>query len=221
MEAKTTGAAVGGSVRYVLSTSASVFSQIAVRPKIWVCDAFFDSTECEHLIAQGAPLLTPARVYADSTGATTTSSARTAHEAFLTGSHRDSVVRRLEARVAAAIGASAEHLFPTQILRYEANELHVAHLDALDSAKLDERLWADGGQRVATCVVYLSEVQGGDTIFPRASVRIHPTRGRALYFHNVDEYGSTDPSSLHGSTPVEHGTKWAAVYFVHERRIAK
>lgn len=61
-----------------------------------------------------------------------------------------------------------------QILRYEHGQKYEPHVDYL----IDKRNRIRGGHRVATLLMYLSDVErGGETVFPHAKVRI--------FFHNI------------------------------------
>lgn len=66
-----------------------------------------------------------------------------------------------------------------------------------------------GGQRVASFIVYLNTPEaGGETVFPKAKLRVKPEKGKALLFYNVDPEGKEDPMSFHGGAPVIAGEKW-------------
>ena len=66
-----------------------------------------------------------------------------------------------------------------------------------------------GGQRMATFMIYLADTEeGGETIFPKADLKVHPQKGKAVMFFNVDSNGKEDPMSFHGGAPVLKGEKW-------------
>ena len=74
-----------------------------------------------------------------------------------------------------------------------------------------------GGQRIATFLMYLSPPgEGGTTLFPQANLEVFPQKGDALLFYNVDLGGENDLRSLHASSPVLEGAKWAAVKWIRE-----
>ena len=73
----------------------------------------------------------------------------------------------------------------------------------------------EGGQRVATMLMYLSDVEvGGETVFPYIpapedqpegvspcadqGLSVHPRRGDALLFYNLDMDGEVERQTLHG-----------------------
>lgn len=68
-----------------------------------------------------------------------------------------------------------------------------------------------GGQRIATLIMYLNDVEaGGSTVFPEVGLDVLPRRGNAVYFAYCTETGVLDPRSLHGGSPVGAGEKWIA-----------
>ena len=95
---------------------------------------------------------------------------------------------KLLAAVSALLGAPLEHFEEPQLVRYQAGQMFSWHYDALPP-------FHPGGQRAATCLVYLNDVaEGGRTTFrdlrlggtdaegrPRR-VEVAPKKGRALLF---------------------------------------
>ena len=62
--------------------------------------------------------------------------------------------------------------------------------------------WADeGGQRVATCILYLNDVEtGGRTVFDKAGVAVTPRAGHACVFY-PSSGGPPDDATTHFSEP--------------------
>ncbi|CAI0382438.1 unnamed protein product [Linum tenue] len=118
-----------------------------------------------------------------------------------------------------------------QILHYEIGQKYEPHFDYF----LDEFNTKNGGQRTATLLMYLSDVEeGGETVFPSAKANsstvpwwdelsecgkkglsLKPKMGNALLFWSTRPDASLDPSSLHGSCPVIIGNKWSATKWMH------
>ena len=77
-------------------------------------------------------------------------------------------------------------------------------------------LLANGGQRVATVVMYLNTPEcGGATTFPDAHFEAAAIKGNAVFF----SYDRAHPASrsLHGGAPVVAGEKWIATKWLRER----
>jgi prolyl 4-hydroxylase len=107
-----------------------------------------------------------------------------------------------------------------QILHYHIGGEYKPHYDYFppQDTGSDPHL-ATGGQRQATLIIYLNDVeQGGETIFPDTSLSITPRRGSAVYFSYCNSAGQVDPATLHGGAPVLRGEKWIATKWVRERR---
>ncbi|KAL6960684.1 putative prolyl 4-hydroxylase 7 [Sarracenia purpurea var. burkii] len=123
-----------------------------------------------------------------------------------------------------------------QILRYEIGQKYEPHFDYFDD-NVNQQL---GGYRVATVLMYLSDVKrGGETVFPDSEVKdaqpkddnwsdcaqdgyaVKPNKGDALLFFSLHPNATTDELSLHGSCPVIEGEKWSATKWIHVRSFEK
>ena len=57
------------------------------------------------------------------------------------------------------------------------------------------------------------------TFFPKARLRVQPSMGDALLWHNTDPGGRVDPRSVHASEPVRsHAVKWVLSKWLRARR---
>ena len=96
------------------------------------------------------------------------------------------------------------------------------HMDAFDpNTPIGKSSFDRGGQRVLTCLFYLSDVdEGGGTCFPELNLNVKPEIGRLIIFHNT-RLGSSidrDPRLLHGGLPVLAGEKWACSFWFHSEK---
>ncbi|HVL77202.1 MAG TPA: 2OG-Fe(II) oxygenase, partial [Noviherbaspirillum sp.] len=148
---------------------------------------------------------------ADRDGDNQVTSLRTSRGAMLQRAETE-LVARIEARLAALTRWPAERGEGLQLLRYEKGNEYRPHFDWFDPALPGPaRHLERGGQRLATIVMYLSDVEaGGGTTFPEAGLQIQPRRGHAVFFANTDRFHVPDPRSLHAGEPVERGVKYIA-----------
>ena len=137
--------------------------QISWSPRAQVYHNFLTPEECDHLIAIARPKMSVASVVDKKTGASKPSDVRTSTGHFLRRAE-DPVVKRIEERIAAFAMIPVDHGEGIQILRYERGQKYDPHFDYFT----DDENVKHGGQRVATVLMYLSDVErGGETVFPR------------------------------------------------------
>ncbi|GKU97048.1 hypothetical protein SLEP1_g10230 [Rubroshorea leprosula] len=201
-------------------------------PRVFTYKGFLSHEECDHLIDLGKDKLVRSVVGDNSTE----SEIRTSSGMFLV-KHQDEVVADIEARIAAWTFLPEENAESIQILRYQHGQKYEPHFDFFYDKVYHEEL---GGHRVATVLMYLSDVEsGGETFFPSSQAGItqgrhgswsecakrgyavKPRKGDALLFFNLHLNGTTDVYSLHGSCPVIKGEKWSATKWIHARTFHK
>jgi prolyl 4-hydroxylase len=143
---------------------------------------------------------------------------RTSHDISLTRGE-NGLVQRIERRLAALSHWPVERGERLQVLRYGVGEEFRAHFDWMDaSSPGPSRQLANGGQRLATFVIYLSDVEaGGRTSFPAIGLEVAPRKGSALFFLNTDSRRVPDKLALHAGTPVIKGVKFLANKWLRER----
>jgi len=106
---------------------------------------------------------------------------------------------------------------PYQVANYGLGGRYTPHLDttsyACDAKKPvaeEMKLYMQSkGDRIATVMVYLSNVEmGGGTVFPLLGIRSLPVEGDAIFWLNTLSDGSCDLLTKHGGCPVLVGSKW-------------
>ncbi|KAL6591548.1 hypothetical protein ACP70R_050051 [Stipagrostis hirtigluma subsp. patula] len=203
---------------------------ISWEPRAFVYHNFLSKEECEYLIGLAKPHMAKSTVVDSTTGKSKDSRVRTSSGMFLQRG-RDKVIRAIEKRIADYTFIPAEHGEGLQVLHYEVGQKYEPHFDYF----LDEYNTKNGGQRMATMLMYLSDVEeGGETIFPDANVNssslpwynelsecarkglaIKPKMGDALLFWSMKPDATLDPLSLHGGCPVIRGNKWSSTKWMH------
>ncbi|KAH7523468.1 hypothetical protein FEM48_Zijuj06G0014500 [Ziziphus jujuba var. spinosa] len=186
--------------------------------------------ECEYLIGLAKPHMAKSTVVDSATGRSKDSRVRTSSGMFLKRG-RDKIIRDIEKRIADFTFIPVEHGEGLQVLHYEVGQKYDAHFDYF----LDEFNTKNGGQRIATLLMYLSDVEeGGETVFPSAKgnissvpwwdelsecgkkgLAVKPKMGNALLFWSMRPDATLDPSSLHGGCPVIKGNKWSSTKWMH------
>ncbi|KAI3912565.1 hypothetical protein MKW92_019845 [Papaver armeniacum] len=192
-------------------------------------NSFFPIKECDYLISIGAPRMKKSTVIDVKTGGSTASKVRTSSGMFMKRGVNE-VIRDIEERIADFTHIPVEHGEGLQILHYEVGQKYEPHYDYFEDELNTKR-----GQRIATLLMYLSDVEeGGETVFPRAKgnvsyppwkdesvecgkkgLAVKPKKGDALLFWNLKPDATKDPSSLHGGCPVIKGNKWSSTKWMH------
>ncbi|XVF63620.1 hypothetical protein PTKIN_Ptkin09bG0101300 [Pterospermum kingtungense] len=199
-------------------------------PRAFIYHNFLSNEECEYLINLAKPDMVKSTVVDSKTGKSKDSRVRTSSGMFLRRG-QDKIIRDIEKRIADYTFIPVEHGEGLQVLHYEVGQKYDAHFDYF----LDEFNTKNGGQRMATMLMYLSDVEeGGETVFPaakgnistvpwwdelsecgRQGLAVKPKMGDALLFWSMRPDATLDPSSLHGGCPVITGSKWSSTKWMH------
>ncbi|KAH9513593.1 hypothetical protein Btru_033446 [Bulinus truncatus] len=95
-----------------------------------------------------------------------------------------------------------------QVVNYGLGGHYEVHMDPFDAAPEQIEL-KDSGERIATFLIYLSDVQrGGSTVFTRVGVSVAPKKNMALFWYNFDTAHRRDDLTHHAGCPVLIGEKW-------------
>ncbi|KAK9107853.1 hypothetical protein Syun_023864 [Stephania yunnanensis] len=211
-------------------------TQLSWQPRAFLYKGFLSDEECDHLVELARGKLEESMVADNDSGKSIKSEVRTSSGMFLSKA-QDEIVSRVESRIAAWTFLPEENGEAIQILHYENGQKYEPHFDYFhDKANIEI-----GGHRIATVLMYLSQVgKGGETIFPDAEAKesqvkdddswsdcakkgyaVKAKKGDALLFFSLHPDATTDPSSLHGSCPVIEGEKWSATKWIHVRNFDK
>ena len=187
-------------------------------PRIVLFGNLLSTDECDQMIELSRGKLARSSVVNNETGAYDIHPHRTSYGTYFDRGEND-LIRRLETRIADLVQFPVENGEPIQILHYEPGGEYKPHYDYFDPRQPgNEQVLTQGGQRIATLVMYLNDVEaGGSTVFPEVGVDVLPRRGNAVYFAYCSETGALDARSLHGGSPVGAGEKWIATKWFRER----
>ena len=188
-------------------------------PACALLDGVLDPDECAQLIALARPRLAPSTIVDPGSGKDTVSLARTSEGMFFRLEEND-LVARIDRRVSQLMGMPLGNGEGLQVLRYPPGAASQPHYDFLmPSNDANRASIARSGQRVATLVMYLNDVEeGGATVFPEAGFAAGACQGSALWFEYCNAAGQLDPQSLHaGATPLS-GEKWIVTKWMRQRR---
>uniref|UniRef100_M4F1G9 Fe2OG dioxygenase domain-containing protein n=1 Tax=Brassica campestris TaxID=3711 RepID=M4F1G9_BRACM len=140
------------------------------------------------------------------------------------GAEKHSLVTEIP--IGATVITIGDHGEGLQVLHYEEGQKYEPHYDYF----VDDFNTKNEGQRMATMLMYLADVEeGGETVFPAANMNfsfvpwynelsacgkkglsIKPRMGDALLFWSMRPDATLDPSNLHGGCPVIRGNKWSS-----------
>ena len=187
-------------------------------PRVILFGNLLAPEECDQLIEMSRGKLARSSVVNAATGNYDVHPHRTsAGTHFARGENE--LIRRIEARISELVQIPMERGEPLQILHYQPGGEYRPHFDYFDPAQPgNEAVLQQGGQRIATLVMYLNDVEaGGSTVFPGVGLDVLPRRGNAVYFAYTTEAGELDKRSLHGGSPVSAGEKWIATKWFRQR----
>ncbi|KAJ4722295.1 putative Prolyl 4-hydroxylase alpha subunit [Melia azedarach] len=209
----------------------SKVKQVSWKPRAFVYEGFLTDLECDHLISLAKTGLKRSAVADNLSGESKLSEVRTSSGMFIPKG-KDAVVAGIEDKIATWTFLPKENGEDMQVLRYQHGQKYEPHYDYF----ADKVNIVRGGHRLATVLMYLSDVtKGGETAFPKAEpprrrnhetdddlsecakkgIAVKPRRGDALLFFNLDTNAIPDPLSLHGGCPVIEGEKWSATKWIH------
>ena len=124
---------------------------------------------------------------------------------------RDPVVAATSLRMHQITNLSMETAEQLQIANYGVGGLYNQHYDFLTDPSKHPKEFFQLYHRVATVLMYLSDVElGGTTAFIKAGVNVKPEKGGAVFWYNLRRDGSGDMDTLHAACPVLVGVKWVA-----------
>lgn len=187
-------------------------------PGIVLLGNVLSDEECDALVTHCESRLERSEVVSDAEGNVGTYPTRTSQGVMLPRGETP-LIAGIEARLEALAHWPVACSEGLQVVRYDVSDEYRAHVDWIDPnlPGLQQHL-QHGGQRVATFILYLSDVEaGGSTSFPSLGLEIVPRKGAALFFANTDSHLIPDELTLHAGNPVVKGIKFVANKWLRQR----
>jgi prolyl 4-hydroxylase len=190
-------------------------------PRIILFGNVLSDDECDALIGMSKGKLERSNVVNKETGRYDVHPDRTSEGTYFRRAENELIVR-IEARIAELTSCPLENGEPIQVLHYRPGAEYKPHYDYFNPADTGNRqVLSMGGQRIATLIMYLNDVEsGGSTVFPQIGLDVLPRRGNAVFFAYGDEQGNLDTRTLHGGSAVSAGEKWIATKWFRQRAYA-
>ncbi|XZG71573.1 2OG-Fe(II) oxygenase [Chitinibacteraceae bacterium HSL-7] len=191
------------------------------RPVVVVFEDVLSHEECDELIRQSEARLKRSAIVDPTTGVDTVIDDRTSYGTFF-HVRENEFITKLDERLAALMHWPVEKGEGIQILNYQIGAEYKPHYDYFPPQDAGSHAHlSNAGQRVATLVMYLNDVEeGGETIFPELGLSVPPRKGSAVYFEYCNSKSQVDPLTLHGGAPVRKGEKWIATKWLRERNFS-
>jgi prolyl 4-hydroxylase len=190
------------------------------RPRIAVFENLLSTAECKALIELARPKLTPSMMVDKASGELRPDPTRISDGTFFKRDE-DALISVIDQRIAELMQLPLSHGEELQILNYRVGGEYKPHYDYFPPHLPGSAPHIAIGQRIATMILYLNDVEaGGETNFPKIGLSIMPRAGNALYFSYLNSRGQVDPLTLHAGCPVITGEKWIATRWMREREYA-
>mmetsp|Transcript_7296 Transcript_7296/g.16015 ORF Transcript_7296/g.16015 Transcript_7296/m.16015 type:complete len:340 (-) Transcript_7296:524-1543(-) len=183
------------------------------RPPIYIVEGFLTHEECDQLIRVAGPLLQRSKTHAVAgSEATKGRTSLTCHLAKKTAPC-PVMMQKIQKLTNKPYG----HMELPQVARYTDSQRYVEHYDGVDpQTEAGRAFCASGGQRIATVLMYLNEVEdGGGTFFKRLNFEVRPRKGNAVIFFPGFINGELDHDALHAGMPPV-GTKWVSQVWIRQ-----
>ncbi|XP_067280828.1 prolyl 4-hydroxylase subunit alpha-2 isoform X2 [Pseudorasbora parva] len=173
--------------------------------------------EIEKIKELAKPKLARATVRDPKTGVLTVAHYRVSKSAWLEGED-DPVIERVNQRIEDITGLTVDTAELLQVANYGVGGQYEPHYDFSRKDEPDAFKSLGTGNRVATFLNYMSDVEaGGATVFPDFGAAIWPRKGTAVFWYNLFKSGEGDYRTRHAACPVLVGSKWVSNKWIHER----
>jgi len=179
-----------------------------------IVDSVLTTEECQQIIEKATPLFARSAVV----GSSAPDSTRTSETAWI--EKGDPIAQKVFEKVIELTGKTLEHCEKLQVVRYQPGTYYRSHHDSCcDDSEGCLGFARDGGQRIATLLIYLnSEFTDGETHFPEhGDLKLKADPGSAIFFRPLARnVNKCHPKALHAGLPISTGTKYVCNVWVRE-----
>ncbi|XP_023274706.1 prolyl 4-hydroxylase subunit alpha-1-like isoform X2 [Seriola lalandi dorsalis] len=187
------------------------------RPLIVRFHNIVSDKELEKVKELAKPRLRRATVHDPQTGKLTTAHYRVSKSAWL-GAYEHPVVDTINQRIEDITGLDVTTAEDLQVANYGVGGQYEPHFDFGRKDEPDAFEELGTGNRIATWLLYMSDVQaGGATVFTDVRAAVWPKKGTAVFWYNLYPSGEGDYRTRHAACPVLVGNKWVSNKWIHER----
>lgn len=186
-------------------------------PHITIYHDLVRDWEMEVVKEKARPFLNRATVHDPKTGELVFADYRISKSAWLSP-EMDETVHNIINKVGDVTGLDMRYSESLQVGNYGLAGQYEPHFDH-STIKAPKQFKNFGGNRIATMLMYMSEVErGGSTIFVNTGpgVAIHPEKGAGVFWYNLLKNGEGDKKTRHAGCPVLVGHKWVSNLWIHE-----
>uniref|UniRef100_A0A7N9AT45 procollagen-proline 4-dioxygenase n=1 Tax=Mastacembelus armatus TaxID=205130 RepID=A0A7N9AT45_9TELE len=187
------------------------------RPRIVRYHNIVSDKEMEKVKELAKPRLRRATISNPVTGVLETAHYRISKSAWL-GAYEHPVVDKINQRIEDITGLDVTTAEDLQVANYGVGGQYEPHFDFGRKNEPDAFEELGTGNRIATWLLYMSDVQaGGATVFTDAGAAVWPKKGTAVFWYNLHPSGEGDYRTRHAACPVLVGNKWVSNKWIHER----
>ncbi|XP_056222910.1 prolyl 4-hydroxylase subunit alpha-1-like isoform X1 [Seriola aureovittata] len=187
------------------------------RPLIVRFHNIVSDKELEKVKELAKPRLRRATISNPITGVLETAHYRISKSAWL-GAYEHPVVDTINQRIEDITGLDVTTAEDLQVANYGVGGQYEPHFDFGRKDEPDAFEELGTGNRIATWLLYMSDVQaGGATVFTDVRAAVWPKKGTAVFWYNLYPSGEGDYRTRHAACPVLVGNKWVSNKWIHER----
>ncbi|KAF1744984.1 hypothetical protein MXB_2081 [Myxobolus squamalis] len=188
-------------------------------PNIFILRNIVSLDDIIHFKKLARKFLSTATIYNPLTGILETADYRITQSSWF-DINSDPVIRKMKAKIQIATGLTLKSSEDLQLANYGIGGYYDTHFDFATKYEpsYKDKLTTINGGRIATYLLYMSDVKiGGRTGFNRLGISVSPSKGDALFWHNLHRDDSGDARTRHIACPVVLGTKWVGNFWIRSK----